>query len=156
MELVIYSVVAFFAPFIIGHPQWLVGTIVNSSLVLAGLNIRNYKVLPIILLPSMGVLTRGIIFGPMTIFLLYMIPAIWIGNTILVYAMKFDKLNKWLRMIIGSIAKTAFLLTFAFAMVKIGILPLLFLTTMGIFQLYTAIIGGSIAIGIHEAKKKLA
>lgn len=156
IELVIYSFIAFFAPFMLGHPQWLVGTIVNSSLVLAGLNLKNYKVLPIILLPSLAILTRGLIFGPYTIFLLYMIPFIWIGNAILVFAMKFNRLNKWLRMMAGSFLKTAFLFIAAFIMVNLNILPALFLTTMGLFQLYTALVGGVIALGIHNIKKSFS
>ena len=95
-ELVVYSMVCFFVPFLLGHPQLLVGTVVNASLILAALNLKSYKLLPIIMIPSLGVLTKGLIFGPFTIFLVYMIPFIWIGNTILVYC--FKKFNLGLRM----------------------------------------------------------
>ena len=43
VEMVVYSVVCFFVPFFIGHPQLIVGIIVNASLVLAALNLRSYK-----------------------------------------------------------------------------------------------------------------
>lgn len=156
VEMVIYSVICFFAPFFIGHPQIVVGVIVNAALVMAGLNLKNYKTLPVIIMPSLGVLSRGLIFGPFTIFLVYMIPFIWIGNAILVYSFKFSKLNKWANLVLGSAVKTAFLFTAALLLVNLGVLPGLFLTTMGIFQLYTALIGGIAAITIHTIKKRYA
>ncbi len=159
IELVIYSVVCFFVPFLMGHPQWLVGTIVNSSLVLAGLNLRNYRILPVIILPSLGVLSRGLIFGPFTIFLVYMIPFIWIGNIILVWAFKYfnlgKKVNKWLTLGIGAAMKTAFLFATAFVLVKLGVLPVVFLTAMGLLQFYTVIAGGILALGVHKVKAKI-
>ncbi|MBU2441931.1 MAG: hypothetical protein KKA43_06375 [Nanoarchaeota archaeon] len=161
VELVVYSVVAFFVPFLLSHPQLLVGTLVNASLVLAGLNLKNMKLLPVILLPSIAVLTRGAIFGPFTVFLLYMIPFIWIGNSLLVGSMKINirtvnniSLNQWLRLLIGICAKTIFLALSAFILIKLNIIPELFMTTMGIMQVYTAVAGGVLALGIHHVKKK--
>jgi len=159
IEMIIYSAICFFIPFFIGHPQLIVGVIVNASLILAALNLRNYRLLPIIMLPSLGVLSRGIIFGPFTVFLIYMIPFIWIGNSILVYTFKLlnleKKINRWVTLLIGSITKAAFLFAIAFLFVNLGILPKLFLTTMGIFQFYTAILGGITAFGIQAVKKKI-
>ena len=156
IEMVVYSIVCFFVPFLMGHPQLVVGVIVNAALVMAGLNLRSYKLLPVIILPSLGVLSRGIIFGPFTIFLVYMIPFIWIGNSILVLAFKYFNLNKWLTLGIGAAMKTAFLFLAAFVLVKIGVLPALFLTTMGLFQFYTAVAGGVLALGGQAIKKRLA
>lgn len=160
IELIIYSVICFFAPFLIGHPQIVVGVLVNAALVLAALNLKDVKLLPVIILPSLAVLSRGMIFGPFTIFLVYMIPFIWVGNAILVWTFKkFNldlKMNKWITLGIGSALKTVFLFGCAFVLVKFGILPVLFLTTMGIFQFYTAILGGILAFGIHSVKKRVS
>ena len=160
IEMVIYSLICFFAPFFLGHPQWLVGTLVNASLILAALNLRGHKLLPVIMLPSLGVLAKGAIFGPFTMFLVYMIPFIWIGNSILVYAFKYldlhHKLNKWVVLAMGAASKTLFLFTAAFVLFKIGILPALFMTTMGLFQLYTAVAGGVLALGVQAVKKGLS
>ncbi|MBC8444270.1 hypothetical protein H8D83_01660, partial [Candidatus Woesearchaeota archaeon] len=116
------------------------------------------KLLPIIILPSLAVLTKGLIFGPFTIFLAYMIPFIWIGNAILVFTFKkFNlqkKLNKWITLLFASAFKTAFLFSIAYLFIKIGILPAVFLTAMGLFQFYTAIMGGILAFSIHSVKKK--
>lgn len=159
IELVVYSLICFFVPFFIGHPQLVVGIIVNASLILAALNLRNYRLLPIIMLPSLGVLSRGLIFGPFTVFLIYMIPFIWIGNSLLVYTFKLlnmeKKVNKWITLGVGALIKALFLFAIAFLFVNLGILPKLFLTTMGIFQFYTAISGGIIALGIQAVKKKV-
>ena len=158
IETIIYSMVCFFAPFFIGHPQIVVGVLVNASLVMAALNVRTYRILPVIIFPSLGVLSRGLIFGPFTIFLIYMIPFIWISNFIQVYAIKklnlSLKLNRWLSLGIGIAVKSGFLFTIALLLVNMNILPAIFLTTMGLFQIYTAIIGGVIAISAHEVKKK--
>jgi len=159
VELVIYCALCLFAPFFLGHPQLVVGVVVNAALILAALNMKNHMLIPIILLPSVGVLSRGLIFGPFTNFLLVMMPFIWIGNFILIYAFKKlmleKKLNRWLTLGIGAVAKTGFLFLSAFVLFKLNLLPALFLTTMGLFQLYTAVAGGVLALGIHTAKKKL-
>jgi hypothetical protein len=159
IELIFYSLLAFFIPFVMGHPQLLVGIIVNAAIVLAALNMKGYKLLPVILLPSVAVLSRGLIFGPFTMFLIYLIPFIWAGNFILLYAYRELKLkrkmNSIMTIIIGAGAKTAFLFGIAFILVQLEIIPIIFLSTMGLLQLYTALAGGTLALGIHETKKYL-
>ena len=159
VEMVIYSLVCFFIPFFMGHPQLAVGIVVNAALVMAALNLKGYKLLPVILLPSLGVLSRGVIFGPFSKFLVYMIPFIWIGNFILVLSFKYFKMGKkynyWVTLGIGSVLKTGFLFLSAFVLYKLGILPVIFLTAMGMLQVGTAIGGGIVAYGIHYGKKSL-
>jgi hypothetical protein len=159
-EITLYTVVSFFLPFFVGHPQILVGVLVNTLLITSALNIRGAKLLPVIFAPALGALSRGVLFGPFTIFLVYMIPFIWIGNSILVFAFKWlnldKKLNRWTTLLIGSVAKAAFLFLVAYVLVSLEVLPVLFLTTMGLFQFYTAILGGILALGFQSAKKKLA
>lgn len=157
-EIILYTAVSFFLPLMIGHPQIVVGIVVNTLLVTSALNIKGYKLLPVIIAPALGAFSRGILFGPFTIFLIYMIPFIWIGNSILVYAFKWLNLNKKLNygitLLIGSITKAAFLFAIAYLLFSIKLVPSLFLTTMGIFQFYTAILGGIVAFGFQWAKKK--
>ena len=50
VEMTIYSVVSFFIPLMIGHPQIVVGVIVNAMLITAALNLKGYKLLPVILI----------------------------------------------------------------------------------------------------------
>jgi len=159
-EIMMYTIVSFFLPLMIGHPQIIVGVVVNALLISSALNIRGYKLLPVIIAPAFGAFSRGILFGPFTIFLVYMIPFIWIGNAILVYVFKelnlHKKINRWITLLAGSILKAAFLFSVAFTFVKAGILPALFLTTMGFFQLYTAILGGIMALGLQSVRKRFA
>jgi len=160
IEMVIYSVAAFFIPFFIGHPQIAVGIIVNAMLIVSALNLKGWKLAPIIILPSIAMLARGALFGPFTIFLIYMIPFIWVGNLILVLSFKGFKLrlkqNYWLTLVLGAFFKSGFLFLSAFVLYYFGLIPVVFLIAMGIMQIVTAIFGGVAAFGLHEAKKRLA
>jgi hypothetical protein len=133
-----------------------VGTVVNATLVLAALKFDSRKeLLPLLFAPSLGVLARGLIFGPMTPFLLIMLPFIWVGNAILVWGIseihKKKEKNYGIALGVSSIAKTIFLFSVAFILVSLAILPSPFLAAMGILQLQTAIMGGLLAFGLHKA-----
>ena len=71
IEMIVYTTISFFLPLLIGHPQIVVGIVVNSLLISGALNVRGYKLLPIIIAPALGAISRGILFGPFTVFLLY-------------------------------------------------------------------------------------
>jgi hypothetical protein len=158
-EMVVYTVVSFFIPLFLGHPQLIVGIVVNSLLIAAALNLKGMKLLPVIISPALGALTRGVLFGPFTIYLIYMIPFIWIGNAILVFSFKLLKLklkrNYWIALIIGSVFKAGFLFSIAYILYSLQILPVIFLTAMGLIQLTTALGGGIFAYGFQYTKKKL-
>ncbi len=158
-ELTLYSLICFFVPFFIGNPQLVVGIIVNASLVLSALNLKSKMLFPSIMLPSLAVLSRGIIFGHFTYFLIFMIPFIWIGNAILVYCFKKlrleNKKNMMFVIVFGATIKSIFIFSAAFALYKFNLVPSIFLMTMGLFQFYTAVAGGIFATGIHNAKKYL-
>lgn len=159
-EMILYSVVCFSLPLLIGHPQIIVGVVVNALLITSALNFKGYKLLPVIIVPALGALSRGILFGPFTIFLIYLIPFIWLGNAILVFTFKWFKLhlkqNYWATLLIGSAAKAGFLFLAAFILFKLNIIPVIFLTAMGTIQLTTAILGGIAAYSIHSIKKRFA
>lgn len=158
-EMFIYSGVCFLLPLFIGHPQIVVGVLVNTMLILSALNLQKYKLLPVILLPSLGVLISGLIFGSLTVYLLYFIPFIWIGNSILVFSFKYfklgEKLNYFVALFIGSALKATFLFSVAYILVKLSIVPAIFLTVMGGMQLTTALLGGLIAYPVQKIKKQL-
>lgn len=159
IHMIFYSLLAFFIPFVLGHPQWMVGIIVNASLILGANYLRGYKLLPVILLPSLGVLTAGLIFGSYTVFLLYLIPFIWIGNALYAYSYKhlqFVKMNKIFSVIGASGLKTTFLFLSALLLVTLGVIPAMFLTAMGVLQLVTALVGGVVAVVIIKGRERLA
>jgi hypothetical protein len=158
-ETFIYTAACFFLPLFLGHQQLVVGTVVNALLILSALNLKGYKLLPIIIAPSLGALASGLIFGPFTIFLVYMVPFIWIGNTILVSCIKKIRVNMkknyLFALIAGAGLKSLFLFLSAFILYSLGILPAIFLTAMGILQLITAISGGIFAFITQKARSKL-
>jgi len=161
IQTVLLSAIGFFLPFVLGHPQILVGIIVNAMLIVGATYLRGHKLLPLIILPTFGVLTAGVIFGTYTHFLLYLIPFIWIGNAIYVYVYKHFNMNQnrlknnVLGIGIASILKAGFLFGIAYVLVHFAIIPPVFLTAMGVLQLTTALIGGVVAVGIVKAREKL-
>jgi hypothetical protein len=158
-EMAIYATVAFALPFLLGGQQLLVGSVVNCVLVLAALNIRGKKLLPVILLPSVGAYLAGMIFGVASSALLIMIPFIWVGNSILVFSMKkltlSMKKNRILSLGVGAAVKSGFLFLAAFILFSFGFVPAVFLTAMGIVQLVTASVGGATALVLQEGKKRI-
>jgi len=130
-----------------GHPQWLIGTAVNACLFLAIIFLPKKFILPLIALPSLGVLSRGIIFGPFTIFLAYFLPFIWLSNFILikVFEKLFSRLNYFSAVLIAAMAKFLFLIIVASICFNFSLVPKVFLQLMGINQLLTALAGGVIS-----------
>ncbi|MCX8190558.1 MAG: hypothetical protein N3F05_05035 [Candidatus Diapherotrites archaeon] len=161
IEIILYTLIAFSLPFLLSHTQQqlIVGSIVNAMLVLAALNVRGWKLLPIIVFPSIGVFVAAVLFGAQTKFILYFMPFIWIGNAIIVLGVKYlylqKKLNEALVYVISSLSKAAFLFVTAFVMVSLALVPPQFLTVMGIMQLITALIGSTLAAIIQRAKKAI-
>ena len=145
---------SFAVPFFIAGPQMLVGIIVNACL-FAGF-IKSEKLYwSIILFPSLAVLSRGLIFGPMTKYLYFFVPIIWFGNFLLLYVFgKTKHLGNVTSIVIASLAKSALLFMFANIFVSAHITPKLFLTTMGLNQFLTAVIGGLIALCLLPNNRK--
>ena len=159
------SILSFFAPFAFGHPQWLVGTIVNACLFLGAVYLPKKYYIPLAVLPSLGVLARGLVFGPFTYFLVYFLPFIWLGNLILIlvfkkiyeFKLKRDPTSSNLKNVfsklleVGSLiglpalAKFLFLFLIANIYFKFSIVPMLFVQAMGFNQLATALAGGLVA-----------
>jgi hypothetical protein len=176
---VIFAGVAFLSlmiPFGFGHPQWLIGAIVNAILFSAVLFLPKKYWLPLIIFPSLGVLARGLIFGPLTFFLIYFLPFVWLGNFALVLvfekSLNYFKINttnknyshilenkripdiKYLfAVLLAGVAKFAFLFLTANLYFNLKVVPKIFVTSMGLNQLQTALAGGVISILIFKAFK---
>jgi len=161
IQMMVLSMIGFFLPFVLGHPQIIVGVIVNAMLIIGATYLKGNKMLPLILLPSIGLLTAGVIFGTYTLFLLYIIPFIWLGNAVYVYVYKHVNFreNTWngriLGVIVASILKAALLFGITFLLVQLTVVPTVFLTAMGVIQLITALIGGVIAVGIVKCRERV-
>ncbi|MFA6329073.1 MAG: hypothetical protein WCX64_00120 [Candidatus Micrarchaeia archaeon] len=138
-----YVVAAFLVPIVLGFlpgiaNQLLVGTIVNFLLAYCALNASGsrLKLLPLIIVPSIGAYVSGIIFGAQTAALLYFILPIWMANAAYVWLIKGKGL------VFSSIAKSGILFASAGALVLSGFVPAAFLLAMGPIQFATALAGG--------------
>lgn len=140
LKITVYAVISFSAfvfPFLLGGPQILVGTMVNCYLFLAALFLPKKLSYSLIFFPSLGVISRGLIFGPYTPFLLILAPFIWISNWIL--QKSFYKTNSF---VTAAFLKAIFLFSTANILIYLKIIPEFFLTSMGPIQLITALLGG--------------
>jgi len=147
---------AFLIPLFISGPQFLTGTIVNSLIFLFALQHSNSrKILPFIIAPSIGTIGNGILFGAATHFLFYFLPFIWMANYVLIVSFKtLLKKNSFTISIVGSSLLKFLILFFAAYIFTLGkIVPSPFIQFMGLFQLYTVLAGGVLALGIHTVIK---
>jgi len=150
------SFLSFSIPFSLGHPQWLVGTIVNACLFLGVIFLPKKFILPLIIFPSLGVLARGVIFGPLTTFLIYFLPFIWLGNLALIFVFKklFSRLNYLPSAFFAAAAKFLFLFIIADVYFEFSLVPKVFLQLMGLNQFLTALAGGIISWLIFKSYAK--
>ena len=141
------SAVSFAIPFSLGHPQWLVGMAVNVCLFLAAIFLPKKFILPLVIFPSLGVLSRGLIFGPLTMFLVYFLPFIWLGNLALILVFKtfFSRANYFFAIAFSAVAKFLLLLAAANIFFALSVAPKVFTQLMGFNQLATALAGGAVS-----------
>ncbi|MFH1444671.1 MAG: hypothetical protein ABIG34_04790 [Candidatus Peregrinibacteria bacterium] len=146
---IVLPVVAFAIPFFVSGPQWLTGTAVNCLLILAAARLPRRFVWSVILLPSVGAVLHGALFGPFTRFLLIFIPFIWIGNGIFVASfLRLRSSSVLLAVCAGALAKAVFLALFALTFFRFGLVPSIFVTSMSVIQFATAVAGGILALMI--------
>ena len=138
------------------HPQILVGVIINALLIKGAFSLKKYQTLPLIILPSIGVVLGGYLFGGLTKYVFYMIPAIWVTNALLVYIFRTrTEKNYFQTLILGALAKTALLFGIALMMYTLNIIPKALLMAMGYMQFLTAIIGGIVVFSELNIEKWL-
>lgn len=148
----ILSILSFIVPFSFGHPQWLVGILVNTSLFVSALFLPKKYFLVLAVFPSLGVLARGLVFGPFTLFLVYFLPFIWLANLILILFFKecLNRFGYFSSVIVSSMAKFLFLFVVANIYFNLHVVPAMFLQTMGYVQLFTALVGGLVSFVIFN------
>lgn len=153
-ETTIVAALAFLIPFALGGPQLLIGSLVNAALVYAALNVSAGRALPVVFMPSIAALGRGVLFGTLTPFLAIMIPFIWAGNALLVYSVKMmssRNVPRWIALPCAAAIKAGWLFVFASLFVQLDVLPAAMLSAMGLAQLWTALIGAAVAVAATAA-----
>ena len=94
------------------NSQIIVGTIVNTLLILSALNLKGFwKIAAVVTAPSVSTILSGFVFKSASVYMAYMIPAIWVGNFALIYAYKLimlaKKKNYFLAGVVGIVVKVA-------------------------------------------------
>ena len=132
-------------------------------MVLTALNLKGLgKTIFVITMPSISTIMSGYVFKSASVYMVWMIPAIWIGNFLLVMAFKYLMLTKekpyWLSAIIGIIAKVAVIFGCFMILKLFNVFPEKLVSNlqnaMSIIQLVTATIGCIIAFGIYKIEAK--
>ena len=93
------------------NSQLIVGTIVNAALVTSAINLKGWaKILGVVTMPSISTILSGYVFGTASVYMVYMIPAIWLGNFALIYSYKLLMLGKnkhyFLAGVVGIVVKS--------------------------------------------------
>lgn len=145
------------------NSQLVVGTIVNAALVTTAINLKGWpKILGVITMPSISTILSGYVFGTASVYMVYMIPAIWLGNFVLIYSYKLLMLGKeknyFLAGIVGIIVKVAIIFALFNIINLFGVFPEKLITNlrnaMGLTQLITATLGVLVGFIIYKLEKK--
>ena len=144
-----YSLALFIVPIFITN-QLITGTIVNALLISSAFRNSTKRIMILCAIPSIAVLSIGVLFGSLTHFVLILMPFIWISNFIITFASKKlflqKKMNYFISTFASAVAKTIFLFTSVSILFYFALVPQVFLTAFGIIQLITAI-SGAIIVG---------
>ncbi len=148
---------------IASNSQLIIGSIVNSVLILTALNLTGkLKILGIVTMPSISTILSGYVFKNASPYMAYMIPAIWVGNFLLIYSYKLLVINKnknyILTSIIGITLKVVVIFS-SFSILKLfGVFPDKLVSNlqvaMSYTQLMTATIGAALTYIIYILEKK--
>lgn len=148
---------------IANHSQIIVGSIVNTALIMSAIHIKGWKkIIGIVTMPSISTVLGGYVLGTASVYMVYMIPAIWLGNLALIYFYKLilleKKKNYFLAGVLGIIVKVFVIFGFFEILNAFGIFPAKLVTNlqmaMGLTQLITASIGMLIAFTIYKIEKR--
>ncbi len=144
-QILLLTLLSISAPLFIKTPQILVGSIVNFVLFFSANRFGFKKTLPSILLPSLMAYSTNVLFKGATPFILYFIPIIFIGNGIYVLLNQYID-SKFLSVFLSSISKSVLLYLSAVVLINEVGLPSIFLTSMGVIQLFTGLVGGLVGL----------
>ena len=146
---------------ITNNSQLIVGSVVNTVLVVCALNLKGWsKTAVVITMPSISTILSGYVFKSASVYMVWMIPAIWLGNFALIFAFKYIMLakekNYLLAAILGVICKVLIIFAFFTILKLFNVFPDKLVsnlqTAMSLTQLITAVFGCIIAYGIYKVE----
>jgi hypothetical protein len=135
---------SFLIPFLLKGPQLLTGTLVNFLLIVGISQFKLKEIFPILLIPSLTACLGQALLGNFTPYLLYLIPFISLSNLVFVITYKNLK-NPLFNIFLPALFKSLLLFTATYVLVRTIPLLNIFLTTMGLIQFTTAILGTLLA-----------
>lgn len=147
------------------NSQIIVGTIVNTLLILSALNLKGFwKIAAVVTAPSVSTILSGFVFKSASVYMAYMIPAIWVGNFALIYAYKLimlaKKKNYFLAGVVGIVVKVAVIFGVFSLLNVFGIFPEKLVANLSVAmsttQAITATLGVIISSAIYAVEKKMA
>lgn len=148
---------------ITNNSQIIIGSIVNTALVLTALNLKGiWKTFFVVTMPSISTILSGYVFKTASFYMVWMIPAIWIGNFLLVISFKYLMITKnrnyIVAFIIGIISKVAIIFGCFIILKSLNVFPDKLVgnlqKAMSIIQLITATIGCIISYFIYKVEIK--
>ena len=128
-------------PLILSGPQLLIGTAVNFLLCKTAAGSQPKERWIAAALPSLAVIIHGVLFSSFTIYLLYLWPIITLGNWVFMRVGQ----GKLKYLPVAAIGKMLILTAGATLLFQLKIIPTGLVTSMGVIQLTTAMIGGLLA-----------
>lgn len=133
------------------NSQFIVGSIVNILLITAAINVKGFKnIIGIVTMPSISTILSGYVFGTASTFMVYMIPAIWVGNFLLIYAYKFFMINKNMNVFLAGVIGVIFKVTVIFGFFELislfGIFPSKVASMLQVAMGFNQLITASIAV----------
>lgn len=151
---------------IASNSQLIVGSIVNTSLIMAGLNLKGWRrILAVATLPSLSAISSGYIFGSLSKVTIFMVPGIWLGNFSIIMLMKYLYANKNINYVVSAVISVLVKTAIIFGVLNIWMLASVLpnqgaaadtlRNTMGLTQLITASIGAVISFVIMKASLKM-
>ena len=145
------------------NSQLIVGSVVNTLLIVTAINLKGWKkILGVVTMPSISTILGGYVFKSASVYMTYMIPAIWIGNFVLVYSYKLIMLSKeknyFLAGVVGIVVKVLVIAAGFMLLNAFNVFPAKMVTmlqkAMTITQLITASIGMLIAYVIYAIENR--
>ncbi len=148
---------------IASNSQLIIGSIVNVALIVTALNLNGpLKILGVVTMPSISTVLSGYVFKTASPYMAYMIPAIWIGNFLLIYTYKLLVVSKnknyILASVVGIVLKVAVIFG-GFSILRVcNVFPNKLVSNlqvaMSTTQLITATVGAIITYIVYIMEKK--
>lgn len=143
------------------NSQLIVGSIVNFILIVSAMNLSgNLKILGVVTMPSISTILSGYVFQSSSPFMIFMVPAIWLGNFMLIYIYKYmlkREINYFLTGISGVLIKVLIIYSYFSILCILDIFPVkivnIFSSAMGMMQVITGFIGVLLAFPINKLEK---